>query len=57
MPKRSEERDSEDHDETQQTPAGLEISVPTRGDVLRDLRKAARPRPQSEDAGGTEDQQ
>ncbi len=45
----------------QWTPEGQEIPVPTRGDVLRDLRKVAKaPEPTSDarpDAGSPEDEQ
>ena len=44
---------------TQQTPEGETIPVPTRGDVLRDLRKVAKApqRPSDADGGSTEDEQ
>ena len=38
---------------TQTTPAGYPIPTPSRGDVMRDLEKIAKPKPSSE--GGAED--
>lgn len=41
----------ENKPETQETPKGATIPVPTRGEFFRDLAKVAKPRKSSDDGG------
>lgn len=46
-----------DDESTQETPGGARIPVPRKGDVLADLRRAARRKPgEDSDAGRVEDE-
>ena len=58
MPVHQPRKPSQGDAPTQQTSQGHEVPVPSRGDVLRDLRKVpkAPQRPSDADAGGAEDQ-
>ncbi len=48
-----DQEDQEDQEPTQETPEGHEIPVPTREQVLRDLKKVAKP-PSERDRRRTE---